>query len=315
MSKRNGKIELLRFVFAITVLLFHVQIDCDVLKEPLFGVFYVFPFGKLGVEFFFLLSGMLMANSIDRDYRKADNHPDLKHLGTDTVSFIWRKIKTVLPYHIIFCVLAIGIGIYKHGKSNESVIEYLIIQLPSVFFMNSTGWIDPSSTGLIAPEWYLSAMFLVMLVIYPLVKRYWNVVPYTFCPFAGILCIGYLLQTFNGLPGNIGSFTGVVLSVNIRAFGVLCLGVTCFKASERIKETELKALTGAFLKLLELVCYMAVPVLMCIKKQYVNTCVIMLLMVALTITFSGKGIGNQSPLFQNAFCRYLGRLSLPIYLG
>lgn len=64
-SGKNGKVELLRFFFCIAVLLFHEQ--KYILGEASLehGVhFALFPHGSIGVEFFFVLSGVLMAKSI-----------------------------------------------------------------------------------------------------------------------------------------------------------------------------------------------------------------------------------------------------------
>ena len=64
--KRNGKIELLRFIASVYVLMFHI--DKYVLKLPPFKFsneisLAFFPHGSVGVEFFFLVSGYLMART------------------------------------------------------------------------------------------------------------------------------------------------------------------------------------------------------------------------------------------------------------
>ena len=55
-GKRNGEIDAFRFVFAIVIFLFHfgVFLQNSALKN-------VFKFGNIGVEFFFLVSGYLLA--------------------------------------------------------------------------------------------------------------------------------------------------------------------------------------------------------------------------------------------------------------
>lgn len=64
-SKKNGTIELLRFIFCMDILLFHIEkyiFGEPSLKNGIHVAF--FPHGAIGVEFFFLLSGCLMAKSI-----------------------------------------------------------------------------------------------------------------------------------------------------------------------------------------------------------------------------------------------------------
>ncbi len=58
--KKNGKIELLRFVFALTVVIFHLNVDWY--NHGLQLMYH----GNMGVEFFFLVSGFLMARSIQQ---------------------------------------------------------------------------------------------------------------------------------------------------------------------------------------------------------------------------------------------------------
>ena len=52
-TKRNGELDALRFVFMTMIVLLH------------FGTG-TFPFGNIGVEFFFTLSGLLMARHAEK---------------------------------------------------------------------------------------------------------------------------------------------------------------------------------------------------------------------------------------------------------
>ena len=64
-SVRNGKVELYRFIFSVIILLFHAYL-ADPLQPNVNQVgttLAMFPQGALGVEFFFLLSGFLMARN------------------------------------------------------------------------------------------------------------------------------------------------------------------------------------------------------------------------------------------------------------
>ena len=64
-KKRNGTIDILRFLFCIGILLFHIE--KYIFEEPSLknGIhFDFFPHGSIGVEFFFLVTGWLMAKSI-----------------------------------------------------------------------------------------------------------------------------------------------------------------------------------------------------------------------------------------------------------
>ena len=113
------------------------------------------------VEFFFVVSGLFMAAST----LKPDSNLSL---GKDTFYFIKRKISGLMPniyvaWVIAFVVEHIGefhlITILIHLV--QSFLELLLITETGLrlFLANSVSW-------------YLSAMLLGMLILYPLMKKY-----------------------------------------------------------------------------------------------------------------------------------------------
>lgn len=314
--KRNGKIEFLRFVFATTVLCFHVALDAlghnTVLIPGLSPNFTLFPQGKLGVEFFFLLSGYFMAMSIDSAYRRANGNPDCSNLSDDTFNYVSKRVAAILPYHISFCAAALCLGIWQHR--HKKLLQYLVNVFPTLFLLNSTGLVRDTG-GPITPEWYLSSMFLMFFVLYPLVKRYWRVVPLTICPFAGLLVMGYVTQTIGQFPGNIVNWSGITLTCNLRALGEMCLGVTSYALSKKLSAQEIKSRAGVTaIKLIEVASFVAVICLMCTNLTNSHQLILLLLFVGITISMGRYGVGNESPLLQNRFMCFLGEVSLPVYL-
>ena len=308
--RRNGKIELLRFVFAICVLCYHVVPDAWGHRLQLASGFYLFSKGKLGVEFFFLLSGFFLAKTVDRQFETSGDAST--NLGESTFAYMQRRIAAVLPFHIAFCLAALAIRIIAAGIA--SVPKQLLYSIPSFLLLNSTGLMR-TIKPLIAPEWYLSSLFLCMLILYPLTRKYHKTLPYTVYPVVGVLCIGYLIISFRYLPGNITESNGFILACNIRAFGELCLGITCYTISKRIINTnDISRFTKYLLGAIELLCYLTVLLLMCTKQKNIEQIVLILLFIGLTLSMSELGAGNASPLFQNKLMLFLGKASLPIYL-
>ena len=311
---RNGKIELLRFIFATTVLFFHARLAAWDHDVTLYKGLLLFPMGKLGVEFFFILSGFFMAKSIESDlnqHKFIDSNSD--SLSDDTFNYVKRRVRAVLPYHVPFCLAALAIGVYNHFGNN--LPKYLINSILTLFFLNSTGLVM-GSKGLIAPEWYLSSMFLTLLLLYPLVKKYWSTVPLTVCPLIGFLCIGYIVHTNEGFPGNIEDWGGITLYSNLRALGEMSLGVTSYALSAKLtNHTFSNTLYTKLLKIVEFLSYLIALLLMCTTLPHIPQLVLLLLFTGLTISMSIYGFGNNSTLFQNSFTRYLGAISLPVYIS
>lgn len=91
---RSGKIEFNRFLFCILVLIFHLNLYYLGIEN--FSVdnleFTKAAHGAMGVEFFFLVSGFLMAK---KAYKNKSNigKVDGAALSNETISFIWGKYK------------------------------------------------------------------------------------------------------------------------------------------------------------------------------------------------------------------------------
>ncbi|MBR5278787.1 MAG: hypothetical protein IKU23_05945, partial [Clostridia bacterium] len=79
-TKRNGTIDLLKFAFTVMVMLYHTG--------------YCFKGGYIAVDFFFIVSGFLMAKSMKISVNNG------VAAGTDTVNFILRKAKGIFPFYI-----------------------------------------------------------------------------------------------------------------------------------------------------------------------------------------------------------------------
>ena len=96
-SNRNGKIEFLRFLFSVIIVIHHSRYILGDDQCLFLG-------GSLAVEFFFLVSGYLMMASIDRiSARKAPG----QDLGRETLGFLWRKARAVYPDLLIAWVIAL----------------------------------------------------------------------------------------------------------------------------------------------------------------------------------------------------------------
>ena len=120
MKKRNGKIELLRFIFASMIALFHFGKDLwnnniTILQIGSFKL-NLFKWGG-GTEFFFMLAGFLMASSIFKKNQQ-DNAEGIR-LGTETSNYIWKKMKGLLPYSVPVGIIMMIL--FRFWKENFSV--------------------------------------------------------------------------------------------------------------------------------------------------------------------------------------------------
>ncbi len=298
LSKRNGKIELLRFFFCISVLLFHAGRDVLGSNRVISENLTFFTRGFIGVEFFFLLSGFLAAKTASK-FRKGNNT-----IGSETFNFILKKIKTILPYHIFAVIFAV-ILLYRY--SDNFILEFAN-RCPDIFFLQRTGI---SNYSLVSVEWYICSMLLALAVVYPLLLKNFDLTTLVLSPVVSSLTIGYLVKTYGAMPGSsiYGKYT---YACNIRGMALVLLGCFCYAVCEKIKSVDISGIKKVLLIISENVCWIIAlyyPV-SDINRRY-EAYVVYFMALGMTLTFSRS---FHSKLYDNKFVYFLGKLSLPIYL-
>lgn len=98
---RNGEIDFWKFVFSIMVVQFHSSNLTKIKTTPFVGA-------AIAVEFFFLVSGYLMAASISR-YQESEIV-----VGRDSRNFMLHKIRGLCPE--IFIAWGIGFVVQDIAK-------------------------------------------------------------------------------------------------------------------------------------------------------------------------------------------------------
>lgn len=305
-SKRNGKIELLRFVFCICIVLFHAGADVFGSDRSISEHLTFFAHGRIGTEFFFLLSGFLAAKSayIYIYIYNANNLNNKLSIGDNTYNFIFKKIKTIFPYHI-FAIIVSTILLFIY--SNNFVTDF-IKRIPSIFFLQRTG-ID--GKDFISVEWYICSMLLALSIIYPMLLKNFDFTAKVISPVGSSLLIGYLVRTYGGMPVS-NEFVKYTFSCNIRAFAIVLLGCFCFVISEKIKHFEFSKLQKILLILVENICWLAaITYIVTDVSKFYEVYIVYAFALAITLTFSRD---FSCKVYNNKLIYCLGRLSLPIYL-
>lgn len=305
-KKRNGTIEIMRFVFCMSVLLFHI--GKYLFGEPSLknGIhFALFPHGSIGVEFFFLVSGYLMAKSISKKAalnKKGD-------LGSNTISFMKNKYLSIFPYHVVALAFTFLVDCITRNWGISEIIRRFTEAVPNVFLIQMSGisFYNPNHI-----TWYLSAMFIAMFVLYPLASKYYSECIKIIFPIGILLLTGWLVHDDNCLTG-VMVWKGLLgYKGTIRAFIEIALGMIAFEISEYLRKVEINNRQKWMLRCIEMGCYVCagVFIMMTFMKKY-EVYVLFALFVAVTITFSGV---THIKALDNKVSYFLGKMSLPIYL-
>ena len=280
--KRNGTIDMLRLVFAVIIMLHHSR----------FVLGYdhcVFAGGSLAVEFFFIVSGDLLAQkALDR---KSDSLlPEGGDFGT--AAFLAGKIRAILPEMLVGWL----IGFAWVAAADQLTLSGLWDRLQEYFWepllLRMTGIYTDGFNGV---TWYLSSMLICMAILYPLTKRYPDMMTKIVSPLAALLLLGYLCRNFDH-PRDPSKWLGFTFKGNIRAMAEICLGIAAFRAAERIRRVSFNRLGSGFVTFLELVLYAAYIRYMYLaypgQKDYLY---IGAVWAAVVLTFSGSGLESRLP--------------------
>ena len=209
--KRNLELDLLKFVACLIIVFHHYS--------ALFMGTKIFQGGYVCVELFFLISGYFLAGETD-----ADN-------GNGVAAFqcVFKRIKNIYPYFLMAYFITCIMQWSTIAAEAEIKVQRVIWDL---LFMVEMGF---GGTPILPVGWYLSAMFIGMLLLYPLLalsKRncYFT---YVYGPFIACVFYVFLLKRYGTVQSETiylaAENTLVILPNLMRAFAGLTLGA-CIRA-------------------------------------------------------------------------------------
>lgn len=299
MKRRNGKIELLRFMFSVWIMLCH----SDYFAAD--GAWSIAKRGALGVEFFFMLSGYLMVCSV----KKKEQIPS-ENLGKETSQFILHKITALMPNFVIAWVIGLAVMHYRGGDySLTALIKRAIEGTWELTFLTMAGF----GKVRVNVDWYISAMILAMVVLYPLCRRYFSVFVHILAPTCAAFILGCFYYT-SLTPTNVMQYYDVVYKGMLRAVADICLGAACYPAIEGLKQLKLMLTAKKILSVIEGSIWIVVFGSMLVFQNKTYDFFVMLLIVAGTIlSFGHQGV--YADAFDRPSFLHLGIFSLSLYLG
>lgn len=207
--KRNGYIDIIKFIFAVIVAEFHVSSG-------------LFPGGRIAVEGFFMITGFLMMKSLEKD-------PSTDNIAGATKKFLCRKYTSLFYFLLPATILNFTVFSLYRELEKEAVIKRIGLLIFEIIPLNSTGLQGDYVVGI---SWYLSSMFIALALLYPLCKKFRQGFSFTVCPLLVALCYGTLSHFFGNLAVNYQYVPETVLNTGIvRALAGCALGCLLYEAS------------------------------------------------------------------------------------
>ena len=317
LKKRNGTLEYMRFVFCMSILFFHIGkmlLGGFTLKKGVYLDF--FPHGAMGVEFFFLLTGVFLAQSIDKYLKRAEKKTNVL---LDTVKYFWRKYISTFPQHIVAFAVLFGVMVLVHLDSPAwSACDRFVTALPSLFLVQMTGLLGSPLNHI---EWYLSAMLIAILIVYPLCRLNFKVFTRYIAPVASIALFVWMGCEFPSLTGvtrpmSIGGEL-FIFKGNIRALAEITLGTfvysLCRYGLQPLAEKTPKSVRVT-LTVLEWLMYGGAIVIILLTLPFGwEFGALAFIFAGVTLSYSGLTCSGE--LFDNEVSYFLGRITLPVYLS
>ncbi len=295
LEKRVGSIDLLRFLFAVIIVIFHGRKNLNSMLP--------FTSGRFAVEFFFMVSGFLMAQYASRC--------DSQKVAEVSQSYIIRKWKSLYPEVIISSLLSFLIlHVSKMRMDPLALCKDFATSLFQVLLLSGTGIVGYNVNGIM---WYLAAMLISMAILFPIAvskkDMFFNIIS----PLIALFCIG-IYFTYIGKLTYEDEWYGPIPYTLIRSTGDIAVGCVCFNVCRYMNSIKYSRMGQRILALIEWGCY-----IFCIIWIYKNGggemdffC-LLITAVAIAISFSKKSA--TAGTFQRKTVLWLGKLSLAIYLG
>jgi len=293
--------DLLKFIFAVIIVFFH---GCKNLP----GMPPYFINGRLAVEFFFIVSGCLMAASAKR--YTADEETSV---WRQTGSFIGHKIARLSPDVFIAWFIAFYVMVIIPGK--DGLVHRFLSGVFEFFFLRLAGFTGQTQVN--GAVWYISAMLLAMAVLFPLLVRKRDLFMNWLAPLAAIFLYGYIAVRFEGFPGST-DWGGFATKGMIRALAGLCLGAVCYSIAQKLASWKLRLFGKLCVSIAAFLSFAyVIYILFGRKHSMFDFVLVVMLALGITLVFSGSGIDilGHMPSAVNRFVSFLGDFSMDLFLS
>ncbi len=263
-------------------------------------------YGSYAVEFFFAVSGYLMMAHIEKSAGKTD-----KPLGVDTAEFLWHKFKGLVPY--LISVFIYGLIIHyiflRDSLSAKETYNYFVTSFGELFLLRMSGLKVQVLNGNL---WYISAMLIVMLVLYPAAKKLGDRFSHIIAPFTAVILIGFISRSDTMLEKP-GQWTKLGHIGTVRAAAALCLGCVAYAVAKEIGKRKFKAWFRVIMTVFEWIGYgIVIATMQFAGKKSVQ--IMMIYLTAALIAISFSGVTYSCRFLNSKFVYALGRFSLPWYI-
>ena len=292
MKDKNYFIDFLRFIFSIGILLYHSWMFTGIYGEGLARR------GYLGVDFYFILTGYLMLNSLKKE-KCVD-----KYILKDSLKFVMKKYFRLLPALIVTFIISIpfvyGRNLFNYQLllSNSLIGEILQLGILGYSMNVNSSW------------WYLSAMFLVLLILYPIAKKYKNDYIRYIAPLILLFTVG-LIKTKEIDINNPLAISFYLRNGFYKGIIFIILGNISYEITNNIKKIQLSYRKIQILTITEILTYLF---LILNLHYFIVDTLLFAILLTLNISLTFSNVTYTKKLFKNEIWNKLGTFGFYMFL-
>lgn len=285
---KNNNIQFWRIVFTYLIVLYHLNNQYGITTG-----------WYIAVEFFFIVSGYLLASKFER-LRENNNK-------CSAVKYTFDKYKRFMPHHIFSFLVAFCANCYFYKYGIVEAIVDLIKHWQEILLIQTVGITHGASWAYNSPSWYLSALLIVGLILWELLNLNKKVFIRYLAPISVIGVYVYLL-IFYGNVSEHREIKYVIWSLALlRGWASMTLGVLSYYISKKIKAKNI------ILTVISCCCFIFVIVMSAFyDRSYFDFIYAFILASGVAVAFADN---NSYKVFNNLIVEKLAPITLAIYLN
>ena len=291
---KNYRIQFWRILFTYIIALYHLNSS----------------YGRktswyIAVEFFFILSGYLLARKFERLEEQGKSVSAWEYTG--------RRYLKFLPHHIFAFVPAFLVYIRAENFHLLESAQEFVRHIWVLFLVQTIGINMEPEFEVQTQTWYLSVLLFMGALIWYLMKNHKKLFTEIIAPFSVAVIYAYLYRTYGDVNEHQETLGFLLNSAWLRGFAAMCCGVSAYYGAQKIRGADCSRRTRRLLKLLSFAGFTAVVIASgnCYRTVY-DFLFIPILTVSVVFAFCDDESGK---LLSNALIDKLSVLTFSIFLN
>lgn len=204
--KRQNMITLWRVVFTYIVMMHH-----------LFNAYSFFTCWYISVEFFFIVSGWLLAK-------------DLYCKKQTPYKYTWNRLRRLYPEYLFSFILCIGFLVWYRGYGIKELIQWFV-RIGFYEAIMGQYWLWSGAELANIATWYLSVLIVAGLLVYSMGKYFPEIAETIVFPVIIIIFVSFSYKNVGAVNGaiQVGTFGHMNF---LRGLAELCIGYLLYKLNE-----------------------------------------------------------------------------------